>query len=231
MLRHNSIKKFDEDEPVKENQEADGMVLANTSSAERQTILLSATLTKGISELADFTMKEHVYIDALEESSNLNPQFLVIPSAVQQKFIVTHVKHRLFTLSAILLAQTKKSSKVFVFMGTSTMVDYHYELFTKHLAKMPTNRGKLKSGDVVLLDSMEEDSDEEEETVMDVEFFKLHGSMEQSARKEVFTKFRAAKAGILLCTVSNLFDVYPYRRIIIIFRQTFSVFEIFDIFQ
>lgn len=204
LLRINKIKKFEEQDSVENEKVIDGMPLTDPSHTERQTILLSATLSKGVAELIDFTMKEHIYVDALEESSNMNPQFLVIPSAVKQKFIVTHVKHRLFTLSALLLAHAKKSSKVFVFMGTSTMVDFHFELFTRLLAKMPKNRGKLKSGDVVLLEGIEEDSDDEEETVMNVEFFKLHGSMEQSARKEVFTKFRAAKSGILLCTVSMI---------------------------
>lgn len=210
LLRNNKIKKFVEKDDTaviteNEDRDSDSMPLNSTTSKKRQTFLLSATLSKGLAELSDFTMKDHIYIDALEESSHLNPEFLVIPSTVKQTFIVTHVKHRLFTLSALLLAQTKKSCKVFLFMGTSTMVDYHFELFTRLLVKMPKNRGKLKSGDVVLLDTMEEDDDDEEETVMDIDFFKLHGSMEQSSRKEVFTKFKASKAGILICTVSDFF--------------------------
>ncbi|KAJ8957609.1 hypothetical protein NQ314_006535, partial [Rhamnusium bicolor] len=169
--------------------------LRNLSCKSRQTILLSATLTKGIAELADFTMKEHTYIDALDESDTINPEHMVIPNTVKQGFIMTHVKHRLFTLSAMLIAKSKQTSKVFVFMATSQMVDYHYELFTRCLVKMPKNRGKLKSGDVLLLDELLEDSDDEEEIVLDIEFFKLHGSMDQSARKDVFTRFRAAKKG------------------------------------
>ncbi|KAG5884409.1 hypothetical protein JTB14_007007 [Gonioctena quinquepunctata] len=182
--------------------------LRNPLSDSRQTILLSATMTKGIAELADFTMKDHTYVDTLEEWSDKHPEMMVIPNTVKQKFLVTHVKHRLFNLSAMLISQEKRKSKVFVFMATSNMVDYHYELFTRYLVKMPKNRGKLMSGDVVLLDGMEEDSDEEE-VVLDVEFFKLHGNMEQSARKDVFNRFRAAKTGVLLCTdvVSRGIDV------------------------
>ncbi|KAJ8919054.1 hypothetical protein NQ315_016960 [Exocentrus adspersus] len=172
--------------------------LRNPSSKSRQTILLSATLNKGIAELADFTMKDHIYVDALDESATVNPEHMVIPNTVKQKFIVTHVKHRLFTLSALLISMEKQSSKVFVFMATSQMVDYHYELFTKYLVKMPRNRGKLKSGDVVLLEDVQDSDDEEE--VLDMEFFKLHGSMDQSKRKEVFKGFRNAKTGVLLCT-------------------------------
>lgn len=221
LLRTNKTKKFDgteheeEEHPTSSNKEpvkANSMPLLDTSCDQRQTLLLSATLSKGITELTDFIMKDHIYIDALDESSNTNPEFLVIPSTVQQKFLVTHVKHRLFTLSALLLTETKKCSKIFVFMGTSAMVDFHFELFTKLLVKMPTNRGKLTSGDVVLLEGVDDNSEDDEEIIMSVDIFKLHGSMEQSARKDVFTKFRSAKAGILLCTVSCNLNISFYRK-------------------
>ncbi|XP_057667803.1 probable ATP-dependent RNA helicase CG8611 [Diorhabda carinulata] len=187
-----------EDNKVEEDINSEKMPLANVSCKSRQTVLLSATLTKGIAELADFTMKDHVYVDALEEFTTQNPEMMVIPETVKQMFIVTHVKHRLFTLSALLLHQSKINSKVFVFMGTSNMVDYHYELFTRFLVKMPRIRGELNRQQLVL-DREEFDSDDEE-VVVDVEFFKLHGNMDQSARKDVFGRFRAAEKGILLCT-------------------------------
>ncbi|CAH0552601.1 unnamed protein product [Brassicogethes aeneus] len=180
-------------------EDADLPALKNVNSKSRQTLLLSATLTKGIAELADFTMKQHIYVDALDESSTVNPEHMVIPNTVKQEFVMTYVKHRLFTLSALLVAKAKSNSKVFVFMATAQMVEYHHELFTKYLLKMPVNRGKLKSGDVVLLDNMDEGSDEEEVAV-DLNIFALHGSMDQNVRKEVFTSFRAAKKGVLLCT-------------------------------
>lgn len=195
--------KFDEEQiPEKNKSPTSTMPLNDPSSKNRQTLLLSATLSKGIADLADFTMKDHIYVDALEESSDLSSDFMVIPNTVKQKFLITHVKHRLFTLSAMLVALAEKSSKMFVFMGSSAMVDHHYELFTRFLVKMPVNRGKLKNSNVTILEEIEEDSDEEEEVVLDLEFFKLHGSMDQTARKDVFTRFVAAKSGVLLCTVS-----------------------------
>lgn len=202
-------KTFEENEHENNSTEEldDTYSLRDPNSKKRQTILLSATLTKGIAELADFIMKEHVYIDALEELSNMNNDLIVIPDTVQQKLIVTHVKHRLFTLSAMLLALSEKTSKIFLFMATGTMVDYHYDLFSKCLLRMPKNRGKLKSGDVLLLNDMADDSDEEEEVVLAAELFKLHGSMDQSSRKDVFMRFRAARNGILLCTVSTIFPL------------------------
>lgn len=187
--------------------------LKNIHSKSRQTILLSATLSKGVSELAEFTMKDHVYIDALNE--NISDNDFVIPNTVKQEFILTYVKHRLFTLCALIIAKTKLNNKLFVFMASTQMVDFHYELFSNYLVKMPKNRGKLKSGNVVLLDEDHETSDEEDEDiVIDTEFFKLHGNMDQKMRKDVFTKFRAAEKGVLICTVSFIFFFYfvvPYR--------------------
>lgn len=185
----------------------DTQPLRNIHSKNRQTILLSATLSKGVTELAEFAMKNHVFIDALEEGSNVEilRNSLVIPDTVKQEFIMTYVKHRLFTLSALIVHMAKKNSKVFVFMASTQMVDFHYDLFIRYLINMPKNRGKLKTGNVVLLDEdpdMEDESEEEEEKVLDMPIFKLHGSMDQKARKEVFTAFRVASKGVLLCTVS-----------------------------
>ncbi|XP_044757250.1 probable ATP-dependent RNA helicase CG8611 [Coccinella septempunctata] len=176
-----------------------GYCLRNPKSKKRQTILLSATLTKGIAELAEFMMKEHTYVDALDESTKINPEHMVIPSTVKQEYIITYVKHRLFTLCSILVAKSKKNCKILVFMATSQMVDFHHELFSKYLKVMPVNRGKLKSGNVLLMNEAV-DSDDEDEEVIDAQFFKLHGSMEQARRKTEFLGFKKADKGILLCT-------------------------------
>lgn len=158
-------------------------------------------------------MQNHEFIDALDETNHADVQnnALIIPDTVKQQFIITYVKHRLFTLSALIVGLSKKNSKVFVFMASTQMVDYHYDLFTRYLVNMPKNRGKLKTGNVVLLDEdpeMDTDSEEEEEVVLDMPIFKLHGSMDQKARKEVFTAFRNATKGVLLCTVSLFCILY-----------------------
>ncbi|XP_045466126.1 probable ATP-dependent RNA helicase CG8611 [Harmonia axyridis] len=186
-------------EETEESETDSGYCLRNPKSKKRQTILLSATLTKGIAELAEFMMKEHTYVDALDDSSKLNPEHMVIPSTVKQQYMITYVKHRLFTLCSIFVAKSKQNCKILVFMATSQMVDFHYELFSKYLRVMPVNRGKLKSGNVLLLNEGI-DSDDEDEEVMDAHFFKLHGSMEQAKRKEQFLGFKKANRGILLCT-------------------------------
>lgn len=42
---------------------------------------------------------------------------------------------------------------------------------------------------------------------VDLEMFSLHGSMPHERRMEVFKQFRAAKNGVLICTVSVHFCV------------------------
>lgn len=206
MLKGDSPKKEKE---TSESEDDKVYCLRNPKSTKRQTILLSATLTKGIAELAEFMMKKHTYVDALDDASKLNPEHMVIPSTVKQEYMITYVKHRLFTLCSILIAKSKQNCKVLVFMATSQMVDFHHELFSKYLKVMPVNRGKLKSGNVLLLNEGM-DSDDEDEEVVDADFFKLHGSMEQSKRKSEFLGFKKAKRGILLCTVCEFSIIFNY---------------------
>lgn len=177
---------------------------SNSETVKRQTILLSATLSKGVTELAEFAMKDHVFVDALDSVENNNG--LLIPETVNQQYLITRVKERLFTLSALLISMCKNNSKVFVFMASGHMVDFHYQLFTECLLKIPKSKRKLKSGGVVILDDGGEDEDsDDEEIVLDMPIFKLHGSMDQQQRKQVFQGFRSCQKGVLLCTVSALY--------------------------
>lgn len=173
----------------------------------RQTVLLSATLSKDVAELADFAMKHHVYIDALDNTSTILMDSFVVPDTVKQFFLPTYVRHRLFLLSALLMGKSKTCGKIFVFMASGPMVDYHYALFTQCLVKMPPKVKSVKHGNVPLYETF--DSDGEDETVLDIEFFKLHGSMDQKERKDVFLRFRKAKTGVLICTdvAARGFDV------------------------
>ncbi|KAI4457465.1 rna helicase [Holotrichia oblita] len=186
-------------------------ILKDVNSKDRQTILLSATLNKDVSELANFAMKNHVYIDALVDQGNSTfssgeTQDFIIPNTVKQEFMITFVKHRLFTLSALIVAKSKQNSKLFVFMASSHMVEFHYDLFTKYLRNMPKDRSVVKRSDykgdkvIEFEDDVVEDDEGEDEIVVDTEFFKLHGSMDQKIRKQVFTAFRKAKKGVLICT-------------------------------
>ena len=74
-------------------------------------------------------------------------------------------------------------------MATQDMIDFHANILSSILGKP--------------IDEEDEDSD----PLVDVEFFKLHGSMTQKERTEVFKTFRQAKTGVLLCTVSSLTQI------------------------
>lgn len=207
ILQNSQNKKiiFEETSDKADKDNENEFPLRNAASAKRQTILLSATLSQGVTELAEFVMKDHVFVEALEipTSSAVYADALVIPDTVKQEFLLTYVKHRLFTLSALIVAKAETNTKMFVFMASTQMVEFHYQLFTKCLLKMPVNRGKPKLGNAAAFqtNSDDDDDEDEEEIVLDTEIFMLHGNMDQKLRKGVFTAFRAAKRGVLLCTV------------------------------
>ena len=163
----------------------------NGDESRRQTILLSATLTQAVEKLAGLAMDHPVFIDAAKENlettggdANELNEDLVVPQSVNQSYIVTPPKLRMVTLSAYIAGkcQSHGQHKILIFMATQDMVDYHTEILSSVLTKP--------------IDEDDDDSD----PLVDVEFFKLHGSMTQKERTEVFKTFRQAKSGVLLCT-------------------------------
>lgn len=139
----------------------------------RQTVLLSATLTSAVERLAGLTLQSPVYVDAACDESLASD--LVIPQSLLQFYILTPAKLRLVTLSAFIMwkCQMSEQRKMLIFCATQDMVDFHTELLSLVLGM----------------------SDE-----VDVSFFKLHGNMTQKERTDVFKTFRAADAGVLICT-------------------------------
>ncbi|XP_078044649.1 ATP-dependent DNA helicase DDX31 [Augochlora pura] len=175
--------------PKDDDDEKDEGVVDNQS--RRQTILLSATLTQAVEKLAGLAMEKPVFVDAAQENLRLTGdatsginEDLVVPQSVVQTYIVTPPKLRMVTLSAYIAGkcQSHGQHKTLVFMATQDMVDYHTEILSSVLGKP--------------VDEEDEDSD----PLVDVEFFKLHGSMTQKDRTEVFKTFRQARSGVLLCT-------------------------------
>lgn len=158
---------------------------------ERQTILLSATLTQAVEKLAGLAMHNPIFVDAAKENlvtvggdvDQINEDF-VVPQSVIQSYIITPPKLRMVTLSAYIVGRCKRSgsSKIIVFMATQDMVDYYTDVLSSILNKP----------------CIEEDEDSE--ALVDVEFLKLHGNMDQKERTEVFKTFRQAKSSVLLCT-------------------------------
>ncbi|XP_043275376.1 probable ATP-dependent RNA helicase CG8611 [Venturia canescens] len=162
---------------------------AGTSS--RQTVLLSATLTAAVEKLAGLTMTDPVFVDAAQDNLNQvggnlseTNEDLVVPQGVNQSYVVTPAKLRMVTLSAYIAGkcQVAGEHKILVFMATQDMIDYHADILSTVLGKP------------------RDEDDEDSDALVDVEFFKLHGSMSQKERTEVFKTFRKARSGVLLCT-------------------------------
>jgi ATP-dependent RNA helicase DDX31/DBP7 len=122
---------------------------------DRQTVLLSATLTSSVEKLAGLTLQSPVFIDAACDESLASD--LVIPQSLTQFYVLTPPKLRLVTLSAFVIWKCEMSDqrKMLIFCATQDMVDFHTELLT-----------------LVLGGSAQ----------VSVEFFKLHGNMTQNVR-------------------------------------------------
>lgn len=144
-----------------------------------QTVLLSATLTKEVENLAGTTLTDPAVIDLAANSEDvaMTCEDFVVPSLLEQHFIITPVKLRLITLSSFIVDKLAIGGlKAIVFMATQDVVDFHNDLFSVKLQRLLTDSG------------------------YSVLFFKLHGNMHQQERVKVFKEFRDCRAGILLCT-------------------------------
>ncbi|MGH0156800.1 UNVERIFIED_CONTAM: hypothetical protein FKN15_032473 [Acipenser sinensis] len=172
----------------------------NAAREQRQNVLLSATVTEGVSKLAGICMKEPVSIQVAEApaeprggggaalgapSGGLSESFAV-PEKLRQHAVVVPSKLRLVTLAAFLLGKCKheKGQKVIVFLSSCESVEFLFAIFKEVLCN---NAGNQKSGSV-----------SPQRPLLD--FMRLHGNMEQEERTEVFQKFSQVKSGILLCT-------------------------------
>ncbi|CAG2100233.1 unnamed protein product [Medioppia subpectinata] len=140
-----------------------------------QTVLLSATLSPGVERLAGMSLTNPRIIDI---SSDQDLSSYVLPEHLKQHFIIVAPKLRLITLSALLMDKCSvNESKALVFMSSQDVVDFHFMIFNNVF-----NR---------LLDKSEQKT---------INFYQLHGNMDQSKRRQVFKDFREARNGVLFCT-------------------------------
>lgn len=128
-------------------------------TSKLHSLLLSATLSPAVHQLAGLALKDPLYIDtsdqknielpktipipnqsdsieAIEESSG--NENIVIPEKVTQKYVLVPPKLRLVTLTGLIATETsdaKKPSKILVFFATENLVDFHYDLMTETLTK------------------------------------------------------------------------------------------------
>ncbi|XP_067263841.1 ATP-dependent DNA helicase DDX31 [Chanodichthys erythropterus] len=165
----------------------------NAPGLARQNVLLSATLTEGLSRLASISMKEPVSIHVSEGSGETvevcpqaAPQALsdsyAVPERLQQHVVVVPSKLHLVCLAAFILTKCKfeQRQKLIIFISSCEAVEFLLTLFTAVLCENP-NTTSTKSTSYL-------------------NFYRLHGNMRQEERTEVFQEFSQCKTGILLCT-------------------------------
>lgn len=147
------------------------------TESKLQTMLLSATLTPAVKQLAGLALKTPLFIDTSDQKNVELPKTIpvvgkdetnemieeavaneniVIPEKVTQTYILVPPKLRLVTLTGLIARETtgaKKSSKILIFLATENLVDYHYDLLTETLTKKK-------------IDSDEEDDEDDDDDGM-----------------------------------------------------------------
>lgn len=162
----------------------------NAGGCTRQNVLLSATLTEGLSRITNISMKDPVYIqvsetgeDGIEASDSIPQQTdsYALPDKLQQYVVVVPSKLRLVCLAAFILAKCKfeKDQKLIVFVSSCEAVEFLAVIFSAVLFDQTTTTKKMPSS---------------------IKLSRLHGNMKQEERTEVFQEFSHIKTGVLLCT-------------------------------
>ncbi|XP_066509739.1 ATP-dependent DNA helicase DDX31-like [Hoplias malabaricus] len=168
----------------------------NAARTARQNVLLSATLTEGLSRLASISMTDPEYIQVSEGvgslkasepsalSSAVQPEptdSYAIPDKLQQHMVVVPSKLRLVCLGAFILAKCKfeKGQKLIIFVSSCEAVEFLVTLLSTVLCNKPSAMSKHQAA---------------------INFLRLHGNMQQEDRMEVFEEFSKSNAGVLLCT-------------------------------
>ncbi|XP_030148724.1 probable ATP-dependent RNA helicase DDX31 [Lynx canadensis] len=187
--------------------EKDITVILNAVNAEcqqRQNVLLSATLTEGVTRLADISLLDPVRISVLDQHhaqsdpergtlpqvSPLPPDeeldSFAIPGGLDQHVTLVPSKLKLVSLAAFILQKCKfeKDQKMIIFFLSCELVEFYYHLF---LRTLPACSGAPASRQPPSASTR-------------FKFLRLHGNMEQEERTAVFEEFSHSKTGILLCT-------------------------------
>ncbi|KAM4746456.1 ATP-dependent DNA helicase DDX31 isoform 1-T2 [Anableps anableps] len=153
----------------------------NSSGPTRQNVLLSATLTPGVTRLADVCLKDPISISVSGSASSdltttSQSESFAVPEALQQFVVVVPSKIRLVCLAAFILDKCKfsRDNKVIVFVSSCEAVEFLHLLFSSVLSRHAANQ--------------------------ELSFLRLHGNMKQAERSEVFQEFSGSQSGVLLCT-------------------------------
>nr|XP_036676493.1 probable ATP-dependent RNA helicase CG8611 isoform X2 [Drosophila suzukii] len=190
-----------------------------------QRMLLSATLTSQVQQLAGLTLKNPLYIDNSDEAASVALKtkdgyqketietllevddglgeyqedvtgVLSIPENLQLSYVVVPPKLRLVALSSLLAKEVDASPKQF--KAIVFMSTTEMVNFHHDMLNEALTRRVLDEED----EQEEGDSEGDGDTplLQGLRFFKLHGSMTQTERQGVFRGFRDCPSCVLLAT-------------------------------
>lgn len=194
--------------------------LQRTNQLTRQSLLLSATLTQGIEQLSEVSLRHPVFLDAAGEGGPEEKHNLSTPVNLKQTFLLVPAKLKLVALGSFVLwkCQQSKGKKMLVFFPTQDMVDF-YTKFLEIVLWGQDDRVEEEEEDNLNMNDDAAELMEARRLEMEesgggqasrgrrvagldttIKLLKLHGNMSQKDRMTVFQEFRIATSGVLLCT-------------------------------
>jgi superfamily II DNA/RNA helicase len=211
-------------EPVEE----DASNTNNQLSSKRidpQTILISATLSNGIKEIARrLNIKDPVHLDASDTVASLlktlnqnnenqdeakasEEEKIALPAGLSHYFMIVPSKLRLialisFIMGKVLYQMNNKSHKLVVFAATNDSVQFHENLLNTFLNR----KFNMYLDDDDNYDSDLDSSFMQKSTKNKIcDLFSLYGNMDQHKRADILKQFCKATSGVLICTVCSTF--------------------------
>lgn len=179
------------------NLDKQAMVSNPDSGKTRSNILLSATLSKDVKRLAEFSLQDPVELAAKSGDGDSNKNF-AMPEALKQHFCIVEQKYRLVTLACFLRlravkdaledheAEEEPTCKIIVFFSTCDSVDFHYNLLRQ--VRLPSELRPRNA------------PRDKAENLLPLDIFRIHGNHTQSDRMSALRSFRKSRRGVLLCT-------------------------------
>jgi len=143
-------------------------------------IILAAATTGGkLTDLVKSIMTDYIPVGFEVDTDSA----VKVPSTIQQYYSIIPSKYKIHYLLSLLFS--KQKSKLIVFFSTCQEVNYVYELIRK------IDWNELGG---------EKRKHEEALSIFNKGIYKLHGNMQHSDRKVMFSEFNSTKTGVLVST-------------------------------
>jgi len=186
------------------------LIATPSNNHSYQTILISATLSDGVKNIANTNMKDPVRIEikqtlkassVTEKEQNLpsdgplRKKGFSMPKQLVQQYLMVDRKLRLVGLCAFVLRQVTRSShtmKMIIFVSCRAQVEFLHKVL--HEIVWPPKQMLQK------LNVAGDNEGAKSFKGLGASWWKLHGSIEQKERRRTVAEFAKAKGGVLICT-------------------------------